>query len=332
MPAARSARARVGTVGTVVGTVLGASAAPALAGPSLAECTDLAVAFSDLTPTSFTVTITADVTVAGLIAINDFHGFLGPVGLGSSVVNAHVTSADTDYTYTAACVGDTASATVHTPAQPAAPTVEATAPAVVVAMSPRPVATRVRARAHDSGGRVLPVTCTPAKVPPGGTFAITCTSAPDSAGVVGSARVQVHVQGAREQLDALRASLPAGPLASFLAKASGAAARGQAAAATRQLGLAVDELRAGALPPARTASAMAAIARIGHVLGHAIPRLHTVRPGDHLWSVVRAQLLLDTGRVPAAATVAVAVRRTEAANPRLGPVLHPGVVLVLPLF
>lgn len=325
-----------------VGTVLGATAIPAAAhaqGPpeiTWADCTDLSVSFSEVTARSFRMLISASVTTPGRIAINGFHGYLGPVGHGTSVVNAHVQDPDTDYTYTARCLGgstpSSATGTVHTRAEPTPPKVRTSGPPVLIAISPRPVQTRVRARASDSEGRPLAVTCTPARVPSAGTFAITCTSAPDRTGRRGTAIRTVHVRGAREQLAMLRASLPAGRLTELLGKAEAAAARSQGAAAVRQLGLAVDELRSGGLPASRKASVGTAIAQVAHVLGHAIPRLHAVRPGEHLWSIARAQLTIDTGRLPSDADIAFAVRRTEASNPRLGAVLQPGVVLVLPSF
>ena len=217
-------------LGTVVGTLLGSGTLPAsAAGPQdvpHAECSDLAITFSEVGDHSFTATVTASVTTPGVFFLNDFHAYFGQTGRTTSTLRATVPSADTDYTYRARCVGGTATATVRTlretavPSGPAAsvgaPSVVVEGPALLVALSPRSVATRVRARATDNVGRVLPVTCDPVRVPPAGTFRVTCTSGPDSAGRVGSSTHRVHVRGAAEQLRMLRASLPPSRLTELL--------------------------------------------------------------------------------------------------------------------
>ncbi len=92
--------------------------------------------------------------------------------------------------------------------------------------------------------------------------------------------------------------------------------------------LALVRARAADLPSAQGALVRQRVDRLRHLLGVGLPPVHVVRPGEHLWQVVRAELV-RRGRPHSDHAVAVAARRVQADN-ACGLALIPGQLLVLP--
>ena len=304
--------------------------------PPAAECHDMSLSFAHVTAESYEVVVEAVVTRPGVFQLGEGHAYFGTSETPADAAGVPMTSTATiltpepgDTTWTASCVGGSASGVVHVPGPPAPPQVTLRGPTTVAASGHAGAPNPLVATALDARGRQLPTSCSPAVLRPGRT-AVTCTSAADSAGRVGRATRIVTVLGAEAQLGRLRDELVPGRLRDLVEAARVAVVRRDGPAAARRLGLVLDQLPSAGLPARRSADVRAALLRVGRVLGLSIPSVHVVRPGETVWSIVTDALRTTTGSPPSQHEVALGVRLVLARNPgaldRRG-VLHPGSVL-----
>ena len=335
---------RGATTLTLVGAALAQNPGATMASPPpLAECHDMTITFANVSYRSYDVVVSAVVTRPGLFRLGEGHAYFGssestpdPDGVAMTATATIITpEPGAEERWTASCIGGAATGAVRVPDAPTPPRVTVHGPAAVVATGHSGARDPLSATAVDGRGGRLAAHCSPAVLPlsPARTR-VTCTSAPDGAGRVGTATRTVTVLGAAAQLTALRDGLHAGRLRDLVESARSAVVLRDGPATARRLGLALDALPGAGLSAGRAASARADVLRIGRVLGRAIPVLHTVQPGDSVWSVVTAALRAKTGAAPDDHAVALGVRLVLAVNPgamdRFG-VLHPGTVLSLPL-
>lgn len=310
--------------------------------PPAAECHDLTITFDHVTARSYDVVVGAVVTRPGVFQLGPGHAYFGTSETPADPAGVPMTATATvqdpepgEATWTASCVGSSATATVRVPASPAPPRLTLTGPTRVLATRHEGAPDPVRATAVDGSGHPLAATCRPALLPlvPSRT-AVTCTTAPDAAGRVARATRVVTVVGAEAQLQRLADDLPAGRLRDLVASAREAVARRDGPMAARRLGLVLDDLPWSGLGSRRAAAVRADVERVARVLGRPIPPVHVVRPGDTVWSVVTTALRDRTGTAPTEHEVALGARLVLARNPgaldRRG-VLHPGTVLDLTL-
>ena len=312
-------------------------------GVPLAECHDLTLTFEHVHYTSYDVVAKAVVTVPGLFTLGDGHAFFGtststpnPAGeVMTSTATVIQVEPGTVETWRAHCIGGDATATVHVPVPPTPPKVRIHGPSTVRADNHRSVRDPLAATAVDAHGKVLAAHCTPAMLPivPSRTR-VTCTSARDAAGRVGTTTRVVTVLGAAAQLKALQDSLGPSHLRDLVASARDAVIRRDGPAAARRLGVIADFLPHSGLQGRRVTDVRADIQRIARVLGRALPSVHEVRHGETVWSIVTDRLQAKTGVAPDDHAVALGVRLVLAVNPgaldRYG-TLHTGTVLRLPL-
>lgn len=310
------------------------------AGAPLAECHDMTMTFRNVSATSYDIVVKAVVTRPGIFALGDGHGFFGtsetkpnPAGVlmtsTATILNPEPGAND----WVASCIGGRVTGTVRVPSPVRPPTVTVRGPLTVRASSYRGVIDPLAATAVDATGRAIPAQCPTVLPVSPARQTVTCT-ARDSAGRVGRATRTITVLGAAAQLAQVRDNLRTSHLRNAVAAAYRSAVEGDDRATARNLGLVLDQLRYSGLPASRVAWVEGEVRRIGHVIGRAIPLVHTVRAGESTWSIVHDALARKSGAEPTASAVAAGVRLVLAVNPgaldRFGH-LQVGDVLRVPL-